>query len=81
MADLEKETFHSLFDNVKNSVIDDFRVTLRKGSNVSIASATNSPRKPSLLNVSNESAQKSFQVQHYQHNGLRQQKEGGENAN
>ena len=39
MADLEKETSRSFFDNINYKVVDDLRVTLRKGSKVSIASA------------------------------------------
>ena len=39
MADTEKETTRSFFDNINHKVVDDLRVTLRKGSKVSVASA------------------------------------------
>ena len=39
MADIEKETTRSFFDNINYKVVDDLRVTLRQGSKVSIASA------------------------------------------
>lgn len=39
MADIEKETTRSFFDNINYKVVDDLRVTLKQGSKVSIASA------------------------------------------
>ena len=39
MTDLDKETTRNFFDNINYKVVDDLRVTLRKGSKVSIASA------------------------------------------
>ena len=39
MADLDKETSRSFFDNINYKVVDDLRVTLRQGGKVSIASA------------------------------------------
>lgn len=40
MANLETETSRSFFDNINYKVVDDLRVTLKKGSKVNIASAS-----------------------------------------